>query len=565
MDNGGTVMEKKWWHDKVAYQIYPKSFLDTNGDGIGDLRGIINKLDYLKELGIDIVWISPVYCSPLVDQGYDISDYYNIDPRFGTMEDMDELLREAKKRDIHILMDLVVNHCSDQHEWFQKALKDPDGEYGKYFYIREGKDGNPPCNWRSYFGGSAWEPIPGTDKYYLHLFAKEQPDLNWENPKVRREIYKMINWWLDKGLAGFRIDAIINIKKDLRFRDFPADRPDGLCSCFVMLTESGGPGEFLRELKRETFDRYDAFTAGELFNYKEEDLPDYIGADGYFFTIFDFSSETAGGSEKGWYDRRKISPDEYRDILYRVQYITEGMGFMANIIENHDEPRGVSRYLPEGECTEDAKKMLATVMMMLRGLPFIYQGQEIGMTNCAFPSIEDIDDINSRDEYQVAVRAGCSKEEALKAIERYSRDNCRTPFQWSAEENAGFTSGKPWLMVNPNYTQINAGQQMWDEDSVLSHYKRLIRLRKSEEYKEAVVYGSFQAVYTEEKNLIAFLRKGEEKTLLILANFQKEGRILPWGSELKKVLINNKKQLDVQEDKILLEGYQAVVLEICRE
>ena len=565
MDNGGTVMEKKWWHDKVAYQIYPKSFLDTNGDGIGDLRGIINKLDYLKELGIDIVWISPVYCSPLVDQGYDISDYYNIDPRFGTMEDMDELLREAKKRDIHILMDLVVNHCSDQHEWFQKALKDPDGEYGKYFYIREGKDGNPPCNWRSYFGGSAWEPIPGTDKYYLHLFAKEQPDLNWENPKVRREIYKMINWWLDKGLAGFRIDAIINIKKDLRFRDFPADRPDGLCSCFVMLAESGGPGEFLRELKRETFDRYDAFTAGELFNYKEEDLPDYIGADGYFSTIFDFSSETAGGSEKGWYDRRKISPDEYRDILYRVQYITEGMGFMANIIENHDEPRGVSRYLPEGECTEDAKKMLATVMMMLRGLPFIYQGQEIGMTNCAFPSIEDIDDINSRDEYQVAVRAGCSKEEALKAIERYSRDNCRTPFQWSAEENAGFTSGKPWLMVNPNYTQINAGQQMSNEDSVLSHYKRLIRLRKSEEYKEAVVYGSFQAVYTEEKNLIAFLRKGEEKTLLILANFQKEGRILPWGSELKKVLINNKKQLDVQEDKILLEGYQAVVLEICRE
>ena len=565
MDNGGTVMEKKWWHDKVAYQIYPKSFLDTNGDGIGDLRGIINKLDYLKELGIDIVWISPVYCSPLVDQGYDISDYYNIDPRFGTMEDMDELLREAKKRDIHILMDLVVNHCSDHHEWFQKALKDPDGEYGKYFYIREGKDGNPPCNWRSYFGGSAWEPIPGTDKYYLHLFAKEQPDLNWENPKVRREIYKMINWWLDKGLAGFRIDAIINIKKDLRFRDFPADRPDGLCSCFVMLTESGGPGEFLRELKRETFDRYDAFTAGELFNYKEEDLPDYIGADGYFSTIFDFSSETAGGSEKGWYDRRKISPDEYRDILYRVQYITEGMGFMANIIENHDEPRGVSRYLPEGECTEDAKKMLATVMMMLRGLPFIYQGQEIGMTNCAFPSIEDIDDINSRDEYQVAVRAGCSKEEALKAIERYSRDNCRTPFQWSAEENAGFTSGKPWLMVNPNYTQINAGQQMSNEDSVLSHYKRLIRLRKSEEYKEAVVYGSFQAVYTEEKNLIAFLRKGEEKTLLILANFQKEGRILPWGSELKKVLINNKKQLDVQEDKILLEGYQAVVLEICRE
>ena len=322
----------------MAYQVYPKSFLDTNGDGIGDLRGIINKLDYLKDLGVDIVWISPVYCSPFVDQGYDISDYYNIDPCFGTMEDMDELLAEAKKRDMAVLMDLVVNHCSNEHEWFQKALADPDGEYGQYFYIREGKNGQPPCNWRSYFGGSAWEPIPGTNKYYLHLFAKEQPDLNWENPKLREEIYKMMNWWLDKGLAGFRIDAIINIKKDLRFQDFPADRADGLCSCATMLAAAEGPGAFLREMKERTFDRVDAFTVGELFNYREEDLPRYIGENGYFSTIFDFSSEAAGCSEKGWYDRRKLSPDEYRDILYRVQRITANVGFMANIIENHDEP-----------------------------------------------------------------------------------------------------------------------------------------------------------------------------------------------------------------------------------
>lgn len=555
-------MERKWWHGKVAYQVYPKSFLDTNGDGIGDLRGIINKLDYLKELGVEIVWISPVYCSPFVDQGYDISDYYNIDPKFGTMEDMDELLAEAKKRGISILMDLVVNHCSDQHEWFQKALQDPDGEYGKYFYIQEGKNGQPPCNWRSYFGGSAWEPIPGTNKYYLHLFAKEQPDLNWENPVVREEIYKMMNWWLEKGLAGFRIDAIINIKKDLRFQDFPADRPDGLCSSFTMLEASGGPGEFLREMKRETFDKYDAFTVGELFNYREEDLPKYIGQDGYFSTIFDFSSEVAGTSEKGWYDRKKLTPDEYRDILYRVQRLTEGMGFMANIIENHDEPRGVSRYLPEGECTADSKKMLATVTMMLRGLPFLYQGQEIGMENFAFTDISQVDDINSRDEYQVALAAGCTKEEALKAIERYSRDNCRTPFQWSDASQAGFTEGTPWLSVNPNYTKINAASQIQDEDSILSYYKKLIELRKAEAYKETVVYGTFRAAFEEEGNLIAFYREGEGQKLLVLANFQKEGRTLELEETVKHVLINNKKSVAFSDKEICLEGYQAVVLEL---
>ncbi|MBZ4669351.1 MAG: alpha amylase, catalytic region [Defluviitaleaceae bacterium] len=351
-------MKKQWWHDKVAYQIYPKSFKDTNGDGIGDMRGIINKLDYLKDLGIDIIWLSPVYCSPFVDQGYDISDYYNIDPRFGTMDDMDELLAEAKKRNMYIVMDLVVNHCSDQHEWFQKALKDPDGEYGQYFYIREGKGDQPPCNWRSYFGGSAWERIPGTNKYYLHLFAKEQPDLNWENEKVRQEIYKMVNWWLDKGLAGFRIDAIINIKKDLRFEDFPPDRDDGLCSPSKMLECADGIGTFLKELRDNTFRKYDAFTVAELFDYKEEELRNYIGEDGYFSTIFDFSTHLIGASEKGWFDRKPVTPNEYRDVIFRSKLKTENIGFLANIIENHDEPRGVSFYIPEGECNDKSKKCL---------------------------------------------------------------------------------------------------------------------------------------------------------------------------------------------------------------
>ena len=283
-------MEKKWWHDKVAYQIYPKSFLDTNGDGIGDLRGIISKLDYLKKLGIDIIWLSPIYKSPFVDQGYDIADYYAIAEEFGTMEEFDELLAEAKKRDMHIIMDLVINHCSDKHEWFQKALADPDGAFADYFYFRKGKNGNPPSNYRSYFGGSCWEKVPGTDKYYFHMFAKEQPDLNWENPKLRQELYKMINWWLEKGLSGFRIDAIINIKKDLNFPDFAPDGKDGLASCWKMVESVDGVGELLEDLKKSTFEKYDAFTVGEVFNMKPDELPEFIGETGHFSTIFDFSA-----------------------------------------------------------------------------------------------------------------------------------------------------------------------------------------------------------------------------------------------------------------------------------
>ena len=275
-------MNRKWWHDKVAYQIYPKSFLDTNGDGIGDLRGVISKLDYLKQLGIDMIWLSPVYKSPFVDQGYDIADYYAIAEEFGTMEDFDELLAEAKKRNMYIIMDLVINHCSDQHEWFQKALADPDGEYADYFYFRKGKNGNPPSNYRSYFGGSCWEPVPGTDKYYFHMFAKEQPDLNWENPVLRQKLYDMINWWLDKGLAGFRIDAIINIKKDLNFPDYEPDGPDGMVNCSKMVDSVDGVGKLLEDLKKHTFEKYDAFTVGEVFNMKADELAEFIGENGHF-------------------------------------------------------------------------------------------------------------------------------------------------------------------------------------------------------------------------------------------------------------------------------------------
>jgi len=553
---------KKWWQDKVAYQIYPKSFCDTNGDGIGDLRGIISKLDYLKELGVDIIWLSPIYCSPMVDQGYDISDYYNIDPQFGTMEDMDELLREAKARNMYILMDLVVNHCSDKHEWFRKALEDPDGEYADYFYIREGKGDKPPCNWRSYFGGSVWEKIPNTNKYYLHVFAKEQPDLNWENPKVKNEIYKMINWWLEKGLAGFRIDAIINIKKDLRFQDFSADREDGLCSIDKMLEAAEGVGDMLKELKEETFEKFDAFTVGEVFNEKEGELYKFIGKDGYFSTMFDFEMELLGKSENGWYGNKDFTTNELRAAIFDSQIKTMDVGFKANIIENHDEPRGVSRYIPKEDLNDKNKKMFAAISLMLRGIPFIYQGQELGMTNSKFNSIEEFDDISTIDQYNVAIKEGCSEEKALDIVNIYSRDNARTPFQWDSSKNAGFTKGKPWLKVNENYKEINAESQVENEDSVFSFYKELIKLRKSEEFKDTVVYGTFRSALENYDNLFAFYREGSCKKLMLLANYQKEEQTIELSKPYSKVLLNNCNEVKHEEDKIILQGYQVIILEV---
>lgn len=555
-------MQKKWWHGKVAYQIYPKSFRDTNGDGIGDLRGIIEKLDYLKDLGVDIVWISPCFCSPLADQGYDISDYYNIDPRFGTMEDMDELLAEAKKRDMYIVLDLVVNHCSDEHEWFQKALADPDGPYGKYFYIEECKDGKLPCNWRSYFGGPVWEQIPGTDKYYLHVFHKKQPDLNWENPKVRQEIYEMINWWLDKGVAGFRIDAIINIKKALPFKDYPVDREDGLSSIHYMLEDAQGVLDFLHEMSDNTFKPHNAFSVGEVFNEKPDELPDFIGDNGCFSTMFDFNETIFGGSAKGWYDSQVITPDDYKRCCFESQRKIADIGFLSNIIENHDEPRGVSRYIPEGDCCEASKKMLGTISFMLKGLPFLYQGQELGMENLTFASIDEVNDISTLDEYQVALKAGLSPKEALKAVNRLSRDNARTPFQWDASENAGFTSGTPWLRINPNYTQINAAEQMSREDSVFNYYKKLTALRKNPQYADTIVCGNLEPVWEDRHNLMAFYRRGEAQTLLVIANYQKEPQTVTLDAPYKNVVLNNLKQLDTDGTTLHLAGYQAVILEM---
>ena len=554
-------MTKKWWHDKVAYQIYPKSFYDSNGDGIGDIPGIISKLDYLQDLGVDIIWLSPCYQSPLADQGYDISDYYAIDPRFGTMEDMDRLIAEAKKRNMYILMDLVVNHCSDEHEWFRRACEDPDGKYGNFFYLRDKKEGELPTNWRSYFGGPVWEDLPGTDKQYLHVFHKKQPDLNWENPELREEVYKNINWWLDKGLGGFRIDAIMNIKKALPFHDYEPDREDGLSSIQNMLHEASGIGEFLGEMRDRTFKKYDAFSVGEVFNEKTEELPDFIGENGYFSSMFDFNETIFGKSSRGWYDAAPIMPDDYKKCCFEAQARIGNIGFLSNIIENHDEPRGVSHYIPEGECCTESKKMLAALNFLLRGLPFIYQGQELGMENTAFASIDEVDDVSTLDEYRVALDAGLSPEEALKAVARFSRDNARTPMQWSAGANAGFTDGTPWLKVNPNYTSINVEAQMEDPDSVRSFYKKLIALRKDPAYKETVVYGSLEPVWEERHNLMAYYRKGD-KMLLVIVNYQKDTQEIALPAAYKNVLINNYPDVEENGGVIRLKGYQVLVLEM---
>ena len=554
-------MKKKWWHDKVAYQIYPKSFLDSNGDGIGDLRGIISKLDYLKDLGVDIIWLSPIYKSPFVDQGYDISDYYSIAEEFGTMEEFDELLAEAKKRNMYIIMDLVINHCSDKHEWFQKALADPDGEYADYFYFRKGKDGNPPSNYRSYFGGNCWEPVPGTDKYYFHMFAKEQPDLNWENPTLRKKLYDMINWWLEKGLAGFRIDAIINIKKDLDFPNLEPDGADGLAGCWRMVENVEGVGEYLEDLKKNTFEKYDAFTVAEVFNMHKDELSQFIGENGHFSTIFDFSAHALSNGAHGWYDAPDINFNDWRKTIINSQLQVQKCGIEANIIENHDEPRGVSRFLPEYARNPLGTKMLGTVSVLLRGIPFIYQGQEIGMQNAVWNDVKEYNDINTIDQYNLAISAGLSDKEALAVCSKMSRDNARTPVQWSDSYNAGFTTGTPWLKVNSNYKDINVQNQENDPDSVLNYYRKLVATRKSPEYKEVFTYGVFEPAYEDTEYVMAYYRVSDNQRILVAANFGKDAKTIELNFPVKKVVLSNVGRKEINEVSLKLDSCEVIVIE----
>ena len=553
-------MEKDWWKGKVAYQIYPKSFKDSNGDGVGDLKGITEKLDYLQDLGIDILWLSPIYKSPFIDQGYDISDYYAIDPIFGTMEDMEELIAEGKKRGISIIMDLVVNHCSSHHEWFQKALADPDGPYADYFYFIESD--KEPNNWESYFGGSVWEPVPGTNKYYLHSYHKDQPDLNWQNPVLRDEIYKMINWWLDKGIAGFRIDAIINIKKDLEWRSLPSDRDNGLVPVLESLVNAQPIEPFLQELKERTFAKYNAFTVGEVFNETDEELHFFIGKDGVFSSIFDFKQTMLGQEGKGWFDHSLPTADELKESIFQAHERADSIGVLSTIIENHDEPRGVSHYIAEGPVNDTSKKALGTIQVLRKGIPFIYQGQEIGMENQVFESVEDFDDIATINGYHVAKEAGLSEEEALAVIANYSRDNARTPMQWSAEPGLGFSDGPAWLISpKPDYS-INVEDQEKDPDSILNYYRQLTALYRHPLYGNTIRFGDMIPAYRDRENIIAFERRGD-KRLLVISNFQNRQATLELPAPIKTVILNNTVGLFQEGDHVLeLAPYQTVVLEL---
>lgn len=553
-------MEKDWWKGKVAYQIYPKSFKDSNGDGVGDLKGITEKLDYLQKLGIDILWLSPVYKSPFIDQGYDISDYYAIDPLFGTMEDMEELIAEGKKRGISIIMDLVVNHCSSHHEWFQKALADPDGPYADYFYFIESD--KEPNNWESYFGGSVWESVPGTNKYYLHSFHKDQPDLNWQNPVLREEIYTMINWWLDKGIAGFRIDAIINIKKDLEWRSLPSDRDNGLVPVPESLVNAQSIEPFLQELKERTFAKYNAFTVGEVFNETDDELHFFIGKDGVFSSIFDFKQTCLGQEGKGWFDHTLPTADELKESIFQAHERADRIGVLSTIIENHDEPRGVSHYISEGPVNDTSKKALGTIQVLRKGIPFIYQGQEIGMENQVFESVEDFDDIATINGYHVAKEAGLSEEEALAVIANYSRDNARTPMQWSAEPGLGFSNGPAWLISPKPDQSINVEDQEKDPDSILNYYRRLTALYRHPLYGNTIRFGEMIPAYRDRENIIAFERRGD-KRLLIVSNFQNRQATLELPAPIKTVVLNNTAGLFQEGDQVLeLAPYQTVVLEL---
>ena len=558
------MKKSDWWKHAVVYQIYPKSFQDSNGDGIGDLKGIISRLDYLKRLGANVLWLCPVYQSPMDDGGYDISDYYHIHPMFGDDADMDELIRKADGMGIKILMDLVVNHTSDEHEWFQQALKDPDSKYADYYIFKETADGNPPNNWRSYFGEPAWTRVEGTNRFYLHEFSRKQPDLNWENEALREEIYRMVNYWLDKGLAGFRIDAIGNIKKRLEYETFQPDGEDGLRYIGDWVLNQPGIEVFLQELNERTFRPHNSMTVAEA-NVPEELLNLFIGEEGFFSMVFDFSYTDIDVPATGeWFRPRDFTVEELRKAIFSSQRMVQEKGWGALYLENHDQNRSVNKYIPEEEIGYHSKTMLASLFFFLRGTPFIYQGQEIGMENIRMASIDDYDDIATKGQYTRAMNAGLDKETAFDIVAKRSRDNSRTPMQWDSGKNAGFSSAdRTWISVNPNYKSINAAEQE-HPDSVLSFYRELIRLRKDSKYSDIIISGEFLPYESEDPCVIAYQRSTAHERLLVIHNFQnRQSAIrLPKG-HMKTVTGNfpdNHTQKDAPQRLYRLLPYECIAL-----
>ena len=517
-----------WWQNTAVYQIYPKSFNDTRGKGTGDLRGITEKLDYLKSLGAGALWLTPVYPSPMVDNGYDISDYCGIHPDFGTLADMEELIAEAKKRDMRIVMDLVYNHTSDEHPWFLESKKSRTNAKSDWYIWRDAKeDGSAPTNWRGIFGGSAWTYSEERGQYYLHTFAEAQPDLNWENPEVREALFAAANFWLAKGVGGFRIDAITYIKKPAVFTDGEPDAADGMTSVHDMTANTPGILDFLHEFRARVFDGHDIFTVGEANGVTPEELPLWVGENGVFSMLFEFSHVLVpyeGG--ECWHKALPWPLTKLKRALTASQHATAKEGWFPIYFENHDRARSVNYFFPKGADKKLAAKALAAVLFTLRGTPFIYEGEELGMTNVAWDSIDAYDDISSHGQYALALEDGFSKEEALGFVHFNSRDNARTPMQWTAEKHAGFTSGTPWLPVNENYRTLNAAAEEKDADSVLHFYRHLAKLRET---IPALLDGVYEELLEENEQIYAFSRTLGKTCIKTAVNFSAKDAALPAG------------------------------------
>ncbi|MEF3330912.1 glycoside hydrolase family 13 protein [Oceanobacillus sp. M60] len=550
-------MNKKWWKEATAYQIYPRSFMDSNGDGIGDIQGIISKLDYLKDLGIDVIWVSPVYQSPNDDNGYDISNYQAIAKEFGTMADFDELLEKTHQKGMRLIMDLVINHTSDEHPWFIESRSSKNNPYRDYYiWHPEKKNGEEPNNWESIFGGSAWKYDEQTKEYFMHIFSKKQPDLNWENEAVRNDLYKMVNWWLDKGIDGFRVDAISHIKKKPSFPDMPNPKKKKYVPSFKGHMNQEGIHEFLQEFKKATLDHYDIMTVGEANGVKLSQADDWVGEKhGVFDMIFQFDHLNLWGRETG----EGLDLEELKDVFTTWQKGLEKVGWNALFLENHDQPRSVSSWGDPEKYHAASAKAFAVLYFMMQGTPFIYQGQEIGMTNAPFESIEEYDAVDSKNFYKEQLEKGVPKEQILAALAKTSRDHSRTPMQWNNEANGGFTTGAPWMKVNPNYTAINVEEQQDHADSILNFYKRLIALRKQE---QGLIYGNYNLMIAEHPDIYAYTRTYQEDKWIILVNVFGKATEYELPEKLKdknlKLLINNYEEAALGK----LKPYQAVIYQV---
>lgn len=555
-------MEKRWWKESVVYQIYPRSFCDSNGDGIGDLNGITGKLDYLKELGIDVIWLSPVYKSPNDDNGYDISDYQAIMDEFGTMEDFDRMLATAHEKGIKIMMDLVVNHTSDEHKWFIESRKSTDNPYRDYYIWRPAKeDGSLPNNWGSCFSGPAWEYDKTTDMYFLHLFSKKQPDLNWDNPAVRQDVFDMMNWWLKKGVDGFRMDVISLISKEPGL----PDKEPGINGYATFNVSANGPHvhEYLQEMRQKALNNADTITVGECSGVTLEEAKKYARSDEKELNmVFQFEHMDVDSDEKaGKWTTRKMDLRNLKKILTRWQKGLQDIAWNSLYWENHDQPRSVSRFGNDSdEYREISAKMLATCIHMMQGTPYVYQGEELGMTNCPFNTLDNFRDLESINAFHELTEQGkMTEEDMMAAISYKGRDNARTPMQWDNSAYAGFSTAKPWIMVNPNYTKINARDQVNREDSVFKYYQKLIKLRHE---SELIVYGTYDLILDDDKDIYAYIRTLGDEKLIVYCNFSENTREVELPEEFTngKVLISNYSDVKVNP-KITLRPYEAIVIQ----